>query len=81
MAVTEVANEAFPHLTDEELDVLRPMAREETYRDGDVVFKAGQADIDFFAVEEGGLEIFLGRTVDEYFSRSTDPRRSKGFGN
>lgn len=50
-------NEAFPHLTDDELAMLRPMAREQTFRDGQVVFKAGDADIDFFVVEEGALAI------------------------
>lgn len=50
-------NGAFPHLTDEELAMLRPMAQEQTFRDGQVVFKAGDADIDFFVVEEGALRI------------------------
>ena len=37
--------------------MLLPMAKQETYRDGQIVFKAGDADIDFFVVEDGSLEI------------------------
>lgn len=37
--------------------LLRSMAKVETYEDGQVVFRAGQADIDFFVVESGQLDI------------------------
>src|SRR5215212_4864075 len=53
---------AFPSLTPREMDFIRAHATRQTYNDGDVVFKAGQA-IDFFVVESGELEI-LNPTAD-----------------
>src|SRR3954471_21693324 len=48
---------AFPRLTDDEMDLVRQMAVRQSAADGQVVFRAGQADIDFFVVESGELEI------------------------
>ncbi len=48
---------AFPHLSDAEMDVVRAVATRRVCRDGDVVFCAGQPDIDFCVVESGALEI------------------------
>ena len=48
---------AFPKLSQEELALLRPLAIPEEYNDGDVVFKAGDDNIDLFVVEFGSLEI------------------------
>lgn len=48
---------AFPQLTEAELNHLRPLAAECTFADGDEVFKAGQARLDLFVVESGGIEI------------------------
>ncbi len=48
---------AFPLLTDEELTCLRSIAKSRTYSDGEVVFRAGQAEIDFHVIESGELDI------------------------
>jgi thioredoxin reductase (NADPH) len=55
MAQTEEA--AFPRLTSAELELIRPLARPCGYADGDIVFRAGQPDIDLFVVESGRMEI------------------------
>ena len=55
MAPTEEA--AFPRLTSAELALVRPLAKPCDYADGDVVFRAGQPDIDLYAVESGCMEI------------------------
>lgn len=48
---------AFPRLTAAELAVLKPLATAQDYADGEVVFRAGQADIDWFVVESGRIDI------------------------
>ncbi len=55
MAQTEET--AFPRLTAAELTLVRPLARPCDYADGDVVFRAGQPDIDLYVVESGRMEI------------------------
>jgi len=48
---------AFPRLSSAELAVLKPLATARDYVDGDIVFRAGQADIDLFVVESGKIDI------------------------
>src|SRR5256714_988080 len=48
---------AFPQLSTAELAVLKPLATAHDYVDGETVFRAGQADIDFFVVESGQIDI------------------------
>src|SRR5580658_3567417 len=48
---------AFPRLSAAELAVLKPLATAHDYVDGDVIFRAGQADIDLFVVESGRIDI------------------------
>ncbi len=48
---------AFPRLTAAEIAILKPLATAQDYADGETVFHAGQADIDFFVVESGHLDI------------------------
>jgi thioredoxin reductase (NADPH) len=55
MAQTEET--AFPRLTSAELALVKPLARPCDYADGDVVFRAGQPEIDLYVVESGRLEI------------------------
>ena len=55
VAPTEEA--AFPRLTSAELALVRPLAKPCDYADGDVVFRAGQPDIDLYVVESGQTEI------------------------
>jgi thioredoxin reductase (NADPH) len=55
MAQTEET--AFPRLTSAELALVKPLARPRDYADGDIVFRAGQPDIDLYVVESGRMEI------------------------
>ena len=56
-AVTVSDAIAFPRLDAADLAALHPLATCRWYDDGDVVFRAGDADLDLFVVESGGLEI------------------------
>jgi len=53
----EIPEVAFPVLTKAEMALVKLMATERTHADGEVVFKAGQAEIDLVVVESGRLEI------------------------
>src|SRR5947199_5614558 len=55
MAQTEET--AFPRLTSAELARVKPLANPCDYADGDIVFRAGQPDIDLYVVESGRMEI------------------------
>ncbi len=48
---------AFPKLTENDLAALRPLATSCSYKDGEIVFRAGDSDLDLFAVESGAIEI------------------------
>jgi thioredoxin reductase (NADPH) len=48
---------AFPRLNAADLAELRPLAEPCSYEDGQVVFKAGDIDMDMFIVESGAIEI------------------------
>jgi len=55
MSLSEEA--AFPRLSTAELAVLKPLGTAHDYVDGETIFRAGQADIDFFVVESGLIDI------------------------
>lgn len=57
MPTTMIDEAAFPRLTEEELDRLRPYATEQDFADGQIVFRAGDADLDLFIVESGQIDI------------------------
>ena len=48
---------AFPKLDANDLAALAPLAESCTFDDGQIVFQAGQADLDLFVVETGAIEI------------------------
>lgn len=48
---------AFPQLDEIDMRLLRSMARTQECADGEVIFRAGEGDIDFFVVESGQIEI------------------------
>ncbi len=48
---------AFPTLTVEEIELLSPLSLCQEYNDGDVVFEAGNPNIDLIVVESGLLDI------------------------
>src|SRR5262245_13881889 len=57
-AATSESNQiAFPRLDPEELAALRPLATSCSFKDGQTVFRAGEADLDLFVVESGAIEI------------------------
>lgn len=68
---------AFPHLDDGELAVLRPVADFVTFDDGQTVFSAGDADLDLFVVESGGIEI-LNTSDDNRHVVTHGPRQFAG---
>ncbi len=49
--------DAFPGLTDAEIELIRPLSRPCEYADGEIVFRAGQPDLDLFVVESGAIAI------------------------
>jgi thioredoxin reductase (NADPH) len=48
---------AFPRLDSQDLKALEPLATRCSFTDGQTVFRAGDADLDLFVVESGGLDI------------------------
>lgn len=48
---------AFPRLTASEVELIRHWATPCVYADGEAVFQAGQADVNFYVVESGQVEI------------------------
>src|SRR4051812_47391251 len=54
---TPAVDVAFPTLDGEDFAALWPLACCQEFNDGDVVFKAGDADIDLFVVESGQLDV------------------------
>ena len=55
--MAQTSDAAFPRLTPAEVDLVRPLATPCDYADGEIVFRAGQADIDLFIVESGKIDI------------------------
>ena len=54
----------FPKLDDGEMALCRREGKTEHMADGDVAFRVGQADVDFFVVESGGLTVINPRDGD-----------------
>ena len=48
---------AFPKVNDHDLALLRRLCDTVSFSDGQIVFHAGDADLDLFIVEEGGIKI------------------------
>ena len=55
--MTQIEETAFPRLTSAEISLVKPLATVCEYADGDIIFRAGQADIDLYIVESGQIEI------------------------
>jgi thioredoxin reductase (NADPH) len=55
--MAQMEETAFPRLSSAELAHIKPLARPCDYADGDIVFRAGQPDIDLYVVESGRMEI------------------------
>jgi thioredoxin reductase (NADPH) len=56
-AATETNQIAFPTLNDVELQMFEAMACSQEYADGEIVFHAGDADLDLFVVKSGAIDI------------------------
>ena len=54
----QITETAFPRLTNAELALVKPLATARDYADGEIVFRAGQADIDLIIVETGRVEMW-----------------------
>ncbi len=54
---TELYTTAFPTLTQSEMDLLEQFATCEVFQDGELIYEAGQSDIDLFVVKSGSLEV------------------------
>ena len=72
-----VAAATFPTLSEEEMKLLRPLASERRFADGQVIFKAGDADIDLFVVQSGQIDI-LNPTDDNRLIATHGPRAFAG---
>ena len=48
---------AFPTLDADELEMLRPLACAQNFAVGEVLFKAGDRDVDFFVIERGAVDV------------------------
>jgi thioredoxin reductase (NADPH) len=55
--MAQIEEVAFPQLTSSELALVKPLATPCDYADGQIIFRAGQADIDLYVVESGQVEI------------------------
>src|SRR3954463_10472542 len=77
MSITATHETAFPILNEDELTFLRNFACCQDYSDGDIVFRAGDADIDFFVVESGFLDI-LNPTNDDALVTTHTPGQFSG---
>jgi len=61
---------AWPELSDEQLAELMPFGAERSVEAGDVLYRAGDADFDFFVVLEGEVEILRGGSdADDVLAR------------
>jgi len=61
---------AWPELSDEQLAELMPFGAERAVEAGDVLYRAGDADFDFFVVLEGEVEILRGGSdADDVLAR------------
>ena len=49
---------AFPKLSDEQLSLLEPIGKRRTFRQGDLLFKAGQREFDLTIPLKGEVEVF-----------------------
>jgi thioredoxin reductase (NADPH) len=48
---------AFPHLTESDIASLRTMAESCSFEDGETIFRAGDAELDLYVIEDGAVEI------------------------
>src|SRR5437868_12702830 len=68
---------AFPTLSTVEITVLKSLATAHDYADGEIIFRAGQADIDLCVVESGQIDI-LNPTDDNRVIATHDPGQFSG---
>jgi thioredoxin reductase (NADPH) len=55
--MAHVEEAAFPQLNEAELALVKSVATSCDYSEGETIFRPGQAEIDFYVVESGGMEI------------------------
>ena len=69
--------QAFPKLDDADLAVIRALAIPCSFEDGQLIFRAGDADLDLFVVESGGIEILNAADGDRHIV-THGPRQFSG---
>jgi thioredoxin reductase (NADPH) len=70
--VASALSSAFPRLDADEISLFREAARVEEFAPGEIIFHAGQADIDFLIVDDGLVDI-LNPTDDNRVIATHDP--------
>src|SRR5277367_6536781 len=75
--MSTIQDSAFPRLSTAEFAVLKSLATAHDYADGDIIFRAGQAEIDLFVVESGQIDI-LNPTDDNRVIATHEPGQFSG---
>ena len=75
--MSTIQESAFPRLSTAEFAVLKSLATAHDYADGEIIFRAGQADIDLFVVESGRIDI-LNPTSDNRVIVTHEPGQFSG---
>lgn len=55
--VADLRGEAFPRLTDEQINRIRPLSKLRQVREGEILFEPGDSDVPFFVLLSGSMEI------------------------
>lgn len=56
-SVLDPATQIFPHLTNAQIERIRPLAKSRQVQKGDVLFEPGDVNVPFFVLISGGMEI------------------------
>src|ERR1700729_1282050 len=75
--MSTIQETAFPRLSSAEFAILKSLATSHDYADGEIVFRAGQAEIDLFVVESGLIDI-LNPTGDNRVIATHEPGQFSG---
>ena len=55
--LADVRGEAFPVLTAEQINRVRPLSKVRQVKAGEILFEPGDSDVPFFVLLSGGMEI------------------------
>lgn len=74
----DVRGEAFPILTEEQINRIRPLGKLRNVRAGEILFEPGDSDIPFFVVLSGDMEIVQPDRIGERFIVNHGPGEFTG---